>query len=336
MNTKTSRKRKVLKVIFIGFGSALLFLIAFYLFLISKSGEIHMTEHHPFRSAEAKAQCLAMFDAFEKSNWPIESETRYIETSYGKTFVRISGPEKALPLVLLHGHSGNSLNWSSNIEEYSKGFRTYAVDTIDDYGLSIYTIPPKSGYDYAICLDELFTGLGLDNNINLMGISYGGWLTSQYAVNFQKRLRRIVLIAPAATILPLRPQYYIRSILIILPFRIFKESFFSWLDPTVKDAQDNKEGIDLIETSMKCYKPKYSMVTPIALNDEELKSIKCPALFLFGENERIYSIEKAIDRIEHTAPHIKKEIIPNVGHMTILQSHETNEKVLDFLEAHEM
>lgn len=291
-----------------------------------------MTEHHPFRSAETKEQCLAIFDAYKKSYWPIESEDRYIETSYGKTFVRISGPKDAAPLVLLHGKSGNSLNWSKNIEELSKRFRTYAVDIIDDYGLSIYSTTPKSGYDYVKWLDELFTGLHLNININLMGISYGGWLASQYALNFQNRLRKIVLIAPASTILPLRPQYYIRSMLIMLPFRIFKDRFFSWLDPTAKNVQDFKEGIDLIETSIKCYKPKYSIVRPTTLNDEELKSIKCPTLFLFGEKEMIYSPGKAVNRLERIAPHIKKELIPNVGHITILQSHMVNEKIIDFLE----
>jgi pimeloyl-ACP methyl ester carboxylesterase len=295
-----------------------------------------MTEYHPFRSADAKEQCLALFDKFEKTYWPIESESHYIETSFGKTFIRISGPENAPPLVLLHGKSGNSLNWSGNIEEYSKGFRTYAVDTIDDFGLSIYSIPPKSGYDYAKWLDEVFTGLGLENNINLMGISYGGWLVGQYAINFQNRLSKIVLVAPAGTILPLRPQYYMRSTLMILPFRFFKDSFFSWLDPTLKNASDFKEGIDLIETSMKCYKLKYSIVNPTALNDEKLKSIKCSALFLFGENEMIYSLNKVMDRLERIAPPIRKEIIPNVGHVTILQSRLANEKIIEFLEGHEM
>jgi pimeloyl-ACP methyl ester carboxylesterase len=335
MNDKTSKKRKILKVFFIGLGLALLFLIAVYFSPISKSGEIHMTQHHPFQSAEAKEQCLALFEEFEKTNWPVESESRYIETSYGNTFIRISGPENASPLVLLHGKSGNSLSWSGNIEKYSKNFRTYAIDTIDDYGLSIYTASLKSGYDYAKWLDQVFTGLGLKNNINLLGISYGGWLASQYAVNYQNRLRKIVLAAPASTVLPLRTQYYIRSVLILLPFRYFKDSFFSWLDPTLKNS-DFKEGIDLIETSIKCYKPKYSMVRPTVLNDEELKSIKCSALFLFGEYEMIYSPNKAIDRLERIAPHIKKEIIPDVGHATILRPQSVNEKIIKFLEANEI
>ena len=290
-----------------------------------------MTDYHPFRSTEAKEKCLTIFNAWEKSKWPIESEKRYVETSYGKTFVRISGPENGPPLVLLHGFGGNSLLWSGSIETLSKSLRTYAVDIIDDYGLSICTTPIKNGFDYAKWLDEFFTGLGLGNNINLLGISYGGWITSQYALHFQSRLNKIVLLAPACTVLPLRIQFYLRQILMILPFRFFKESFFTWVDPTVKNSKGFQEGIDLLETSMKCFKPRYKIARPTVLNDEELKSIKCRSLFLIGEYDNIYSPQKAINRLDRIAPNIEKEIIPDVGHMNIVYSHETNKKVTGFL-----
>lgn len=78
------------------------------------------------------------------------------------------------------------------------------------------------------------------------------------------------------------------------------------------------------------------MVSPTALNDEELKSIKCPTLLVVGENERIYSLSKAIVRLERIAPRIKKEIIPHAGHVTIMNSHLTNEKILGFLKKKEI
>jgi pimeloyl-ACP methyl ester carboxylesterase len=290
-----------------------------------------MNEHHPFRSAEAKDKCLAMFDAIEKSIWPLESESAHIKTSYGKTFVRISGPLNAPPLVLLHGRGANSLFWSKNIPELSKDFRTYAIDAIDDYGLSINTIPLKDSRDHTKWLDELFNGLDLQDNINLIGHSYGGWQAGQYALRYQKRLNKIVLIAPACTVQPIVFQFYARQILMLLPFRCLKDSFFSWVDPTAKDRSTLKEEIDFIEMSMKCYKPKYSIARPTVLKDDELKSIQCPALFLVGDSEKIYSPEKAIERLERIAPHFSKEIIPDSGHISILGAPEINEKIIAFL-----
>ena len=68
------------------------------------------------------------------------------------------------------------------------------------------------------------------------------------------------------------------------------------------------------------------------LEDEDLRSIKVPTLFLVGENERLYSAQEAVQRLNRVAPHIKTEIIPNAGHdLTVVQAEMVNRKVLDFL-----
>ncbi len=294
-----------------------------------------MNEYHPFRSEEAKERWTAAIKSLEKSTWPVDSQSAYIETSFGKTFVRTCGPETAQPLVLIHGAGGNSLMWSANIEALSKKYRTYAVDTINDYGLSIYTRNLKNSEAYVNWLDDLFSGLKLEDNINLIGVSYGGWLTAQYALSFQERLNKIVLLAPACTIQPIRLQFYLRQILVLLPFRHFKESFFSWVmeDFMKKDNSSFQEMVDFLEISLKCFKPKYSMVRPTVFDDEQLRRIRVPTLFLVGENEKIYSPLKAIDRLNRVAPLIKKEIIPKAGHdLFVVQAEMVNRKVLAFLE----
>jgi pimeloyl-ACP methyl ester carboxylesterase len=74
------------------------------------------------------------------------------------------------------------------------------------------------------------------------------------------------------------------------------------------------------------------MVNPTVLTDEELRSINVPALYLVGENEKIYSASKAIERLNEIAPQIKTEVIPHAGHdMTIVQSEMVNGIVLEFL-----
>ncbi len=65
-------------------------------------------EYHPFKSAEAKEMYLQAYDALAQQ-WSVPAETRMVDTSYGQTLVRISGPEDAPSLVLLHGLGGNSL-----------------------------------------------------------------------------------------------------------------------------------------------------------------------------------------------------------------------------------
>jgi hypothetical protein len=99
--------------------------------LFSGPEDIEMTAYHPFRSATAKEQYLELYDR-RAEKWPVVSKTRIVDTSYGKTFVRICGPSGAPPLVLLHGVGGNSLQWMPNIVALSENYRTYAVDNIYD------------------------------------------------------------------------------------------------------------------------------------------------------------------------------------------------------------
>jgi pimeloyl-ACP methyl ester carboxylesterase len=72
--------------------------------------------------------------------------------------------------------------------------------------------------------------------------------------------------------------------------------------------------------AMRCFKPKL-MVYPKVLKDTVLHSISVPALYLVGENEKLYSARKAIQRLNKVAPRIKAEIIPGAGHdLTFVQA----------------
>ena len=301
----------------------------------SATGDIEMTDYHPFRSATAKEKYLKLYD-IRARKWPVDSQTRFVDTSYGQTFVRISGPNDAPPLVLLHGAGGDSLQWIPNIEALSRSYKVYAVDNIYDYSRSIYRQIPKNPDDYVKWLDELFTALELGNNINLMGLSYGAWLTSQYALRFPNRLDKIVLLAPGGTVLPIRKEWIMRAALCFLPQRYFTRSFLFWLleDFAQKDEASRimlEEEVDVVVERMRCYKP-IRLMPPTVLADAELERIQVPSLYLVGENEKIYSTRKAIKRLHKVAPQIKIEVIPGAGHdVSLVQPEVVNAKVLEFL-----
>jgi pimeloyl-ACP methyl ester carboxylesterase len=293
---------------------------------------MEITEHHPFRSAKAKEDYLKLYDELSEK-WPVPSENQMVTTTYGQTFVRVSGPINAPPLVLLHGMSSNSLMWIKSIEELSKDFRTYAVDDVYGNGRSIYTIPIKKSNDFVNWLNELFDELGLDNNINLMGMSYGGWQVSQYALEYPEKLNKIVLLSPAATILPINTEFAIRGLFTLIPVRYFTKSLMYWVfeDLVKKDRKMVDLTVDQIYKASKSFKSRRAP-EPTVLDDNELKNIKTPTLYVLGVNEKIYSAQKALKRINKIAPQIKTELIPNTGHdLLALKTELVNRKVLEFL-----
>jgi pimeloyl-ACP methyl ester carboxylesterase len=103
-----------------------------------------------------------------------------------------SGP----PLVFLHGtgtFTGFEVarGWAARhkvIIPFHPGFGESddapAFDTIDDYVLHYM---------------DLFDRLGLDS-LDLAGFSLGGWMAAEFAIRQPKRIRRLILVAPAGLV----------------------------------------------------------------------------------------------------------------------------------------
>lgn len=291
--------------------------------------------YHPFISAQAQTDYLAYYDQRAKA-WPIASETQMVETFLGQTFVRVSGPPEAPPLVLLPGSVLNANMWLPNIAALSQPYRTYAVDNIYDAGRSIYTQVPKRPADFVRWLDELFTALALGNRIRLMGLSYGSWLTHLYALHYPQRLAKIVLLAHPALVAT-NGEFLWRFLLcLVAPRRL--EDFVNWLfqDTARKDEPSRKLVAEIVaemRLAGRCFKGK-AIVTPQVVKDPMLRDLQVPALFLFGENEKTFSASKALQRLQRVAPQLQTALIPQAGHdLSFAQAALVNEQVLAFLRA---
>ena len=333
------RSRRVLKCSLIGCGTVVLGVGALIGWvgwsLFSGPGAMEITACHPFRSAEAQKEYLEFYTS-RADAWPVDCQERMVETSFGETYVRISGPENGAPLVLLPGGGATSLLWAPNIEALSEHHRTYAVDNIYDFGRSIYTRPVDTPADLVNWCEELLDALELGDNVHLMGLSYGGWLASQCALGFPERLDRVVLVAPAATVGPLTGEFLARSGLCLIPQRHFTAStmYWAWEDLARKDKAGRaivEDRIDHLMLAFRCFKFKVP-ASPTVLTDAELAGIEVPTLYLVGEREKICSAEEAVQRLRSVAPQIEIEVIPGAGHdLTFLQADMVNRKVVDFL-----
>ncbi|MBC8754101.1 alpha/beta hydrolase [Kordia sp. YSTF-M3] len=293
--------------------------------------------YHPFKSKKAKEEYLTFYDERAKL-WPVPSKNKYIETSYGQTFVRISGSEDKPPLILLPGDTENSLSWMPQIKAFSEYYKTYALDHIYDNGRSIYSRPLKEPRDFVNWLNELFDSLNLKNDINLLGFSYGGWQTSIYALAHPERLHKIILIAPSATVMQPRIGYLIPAIIVhFFPIYFITKKLVYWERKClIKQGEVSKaiadQMIEEIVLAGKCFK-KRKYVNPTVLTDNDLQKLKIPVLYLIGEKEVLYSPNKVVRRLNDVAPQIKTIIIPDASHdITHSQAAIVNKKILDFLQ----
>ena len=323
----------IIAIAFIG-----ILLFGFIIYLRRPNYGTMKEAYHPFRSLDARDRFLKYYDNRAKL-WPVDSETKMIQTSYGKTFVRISGPKDAQALVLLHGDTENSNSWLPQIETFSEKYRTYAIDNIFDNGRSIYSAPLKSPDDFVNWLDELFNELNLEDNINLVGFSYGGWVTSIYAHSYPNRLNKLILITPSGTVLSPRIEYLIRGMLTyFIPNRFFCESLVNWERAGLLEKGDTgrvviDQMVEELLLAKQCFKQR-GFVAPTVLSDEDWQNLKMPILFLVGEKEVLYSSQKAVQRLNMVVPQVQTEFVPNARHdITHSQAELINKKIMDFLQS---
>lgn len=187
-----------------------------------------------------------------------------------------------------------------------------------------------------VWLDELFSALDLGNNIILVGLSYGAWQTSLYALHHPERLDRIVLLAPAATLLPMSREFLFWGLLTLVPHRYFVRKAVGWFAEDVAENDITGQALidhvaDNLYLAIRSFKFKM-LVNPTVLRDDKLGAITVPALCVIGEKEKIYPADDAIRRIRSVAPQIEVTVIPNAGHiLTTSEPEVVNRRILEFI-----
>lgn len=142
----------------------------------------------------------------------------------------------------------------------------------------------------------------------------------------------MIMLDPAATLLPMKLEFYIRMFAaIIIPISSIGNSFERWLTQGYEMNTDFSRQMDV---GILDYKPMKGQKTILAkaLPDEALQKIKIPVMVLIGDRSVIYDPNKALNRAKALLPCVKAELIPNCAHsMNMEQAELTNEMIAKFL-----
>jgi pimeloyl-ACP methyl ester carboxylesterase len=303
---------------------------------MKESGEIAMENLPPsFKSPEGEARYMAAYEASLRL-WPVAYQAMDIPGRFGCTHLVVSGPPGASALVLLHGYFASLTMWAPNIAELSQDYRVYAVDVMGQPSRSIPDQPIRSRADFGEWLTTLFDALKIER-AHLVGMSYGGWLTLNYAIGAPERVDRIVLLSPGGGFLPLVKQFFLRTMpLMFLPRRFVVNSFMSWL--TYKENLHNahtRPVYDCLVDQMYLGARYFRMqagVMPDVFSDDELRRLQAPTLLLIGQQEVIYDPAAALERARRLIPNFEGELVPRASHdMSFSQAQFVNARILEFL-----
>lgn len=282
-----------------------------------------------FKTPAGEAAFMAAYDA-ALAAWPVPYTIQRVPTGYGTTHVIVCGPEEGEPLVLLHAMGTGSPVWIRNVAALSRTFRTYLVDIPGDANKSEWTAPFRSRADSSKWLTELLDGLALERT-HMGGMSYGGFTALNFALANPGRLKRMFLVAPAASLDKLPFSFFVHFLgPAIIPSRALVHKTFCWLSATGHSVDERLA--DQMFLGVRHFRFAKGMY-PSVFTDDELRRLRVPTLLLIGEQEVIYAdLHRAVDRAVKLIPGIQAELVPNASHLLIMERPDVvNQRVLAFL-----
>ncbi|MET8539641.1 alpha/beta fold hydrolase [Kitasatospora sp. NPDC004799] len=282
-----------------------------------------------FVSEAARTKFLAAYDRAMEL-WPSPRQEFDVETAYGRVHVHRYGAATGEPVVLLHGHAGHPSNWYPQIAELGARHPVYAVSTLDDPGRSVQRAVAAGSVENAAWLGEVLAGLGLER-VHLVGVSYGGWLALNQAIHAPDRLASVVSLDPGG-IEKVPARFYahmVGGLFGMLAPRRLRPAVGRLLANPALSAP--REMIAPMMLAMRSYKPG-SRPAARPFTDEELASVRVPALVLVGRRSALLRPRRVVERVTRLIPDVRAEIVEKAGHGLNLERPEVvNERLLGFI-----
>lgn len=283
-----------------------------------------------FRTEELDKQFKAAYSQ-TLSLWKVPFESIYVETEYGNTHVLVCGPVEGEPLILLNGFGFSATMWYPNVEALSRSYRVYAVDVIGEFNRSEASKDFRAKTDYVNWLAQLLDKLGIEQAY-FAGHSNGGWHILNFAMHAQSRIKKMILLAPAASFASFSLQFPIRLMAanIIKTRSVIIGFCAKWF--TAKPDAVSELLFEQFYRGIIGFGWKHKILIPSVFSDEELSRIKVPLLLAIGDQEVIYNVKKVFARAVKVMPHIETAIVKGAGHaLSIEKADDINSMMLRFL-----
>ncbi|CAD8191367.1 unnamed protein product [Paramecium octaurelia] len=106
-------------------------------------------------------------------------------------------------IILLHGYGGSNLHYSRIYGELIEKFKVYSLD-LPGMGYSSKSDIKMDSFEEAMdffmgTISKLIMGLCPNQQVTLIGHSFGGFIAAHLLVRFPKLFKRLLLLSPAGT-----------------------------------------------------------------------------------------------------------------------------------------
>ena len=249
------------------------------------------------------------------------------------------------PVIFVHGLGGCWQNWLENIPRLAQERRCIALD-LPGFGASELPRDKVTISGYGDTVVKLGRTLGLDEPVDVIGNSMGGFIAAEIGISHADFVRDIVLCSAAGisiTNLRRRPVLTAARATAALTNVMLARSEAMAKRPGLRHAalgyvfrHPTRIDADLAYQMMlgagrKGFLPALEALTDYDFRDR-LGEVKVPVLIIWGEDDNLVPVADA-DEFARLIPDARKVILEDTGHVAMLERPETfNDLVVDFLD----
>jgi len=289
-----------------------------------------------------------IYIAIDRENKVLDEATRqrlggsYITLSAGVTHYDLNGPKDDNMVVLIHGATIPMWIWDPQVESLTKA--GFSVLRYDLYGRG-YSDRPHIEYNrdlYRNQLLELLDQLGLKEPVDLVGMSLGGAIATDFTANYPERVRYLILTAPVvnsvnndSSIKMLRVPIIGDFLMRLVAVKTMTKRA-SALVEDMSNAQEYKQHLQEQITYEGFEQAALSMFRGDIMRDcrDAYRAVgkqSRKVLLIWGTKDSDISREM-IDEIQKAIPTVQLHVLEGIGHQLNVESAEkVNDLVINFL-----
>jgi len=252
----------------------------------------------------------------ETNNWSFPHTVHNIRTESGDTYIVESGKENTETILYLHGYGLNSISGKKFLSGLGKKYHVLAPDIMWQIGRSVprHAIDKKKLVEcYGKWIIEVLDYFRIEK-VNIVGLSFGAWITMSFALKHSDRIKTITAISPAGFFAPLNLSLLydqIRSAFFPGRSNIRKFIVNSYGKKNILDEFD----YELLTMVMKhCRKNSPALVPATVFTDSELGMIKNPLLLIIGTDDIYLKKDRICERVSRLVKNAKIVQLENAAH----------------------
>ena len=258
------------------------------------------------------------------------AESRSVTVAGLRIHYDVLGPATGSPVVLVHGLGGRAEEWLSFAHYLVKaGYRVYLPD-LPGYGRSekpvdfSYSVP-----DEAAIVVGFMDAIGL-KQVDLGGISMGGWIVQVVATDHPERVRRLMLFDSAG--IHEQPAWDTRLFTPTTPDEVRQLNALLYPHPFPVPGFVARDILRI--TDQNGWVIRRAVATMLAGQDASenlLPRLKMPVLIVWGAEDRIFPLHQA-EKMHSLIPQSQLEIFADCGHLSPMEcSGQIGPKAVEFI-----